>query len=475
MQLIWIGVLVVSFFLSSPLFAFPGRFGVSPDNATELLLSTLRSGKEKILVNIYQFENEVIAHELIQQILRGVTVQLLVEGTPVGNLSPEGKKVISQLIKAMRASKNTKNRLWLMTGEKNNGKRRYRWNHAKYVVVDGKTLFVSSENFSDSGHPQVGQIGNRGWGVVVESPELAWKVKKIFEEDTVSEFKDLVEFFPGQFFRNRTSAHSSIEESRIIFNFSPIARPRQCSRTAARVIPAVPEEAGEIRSAKIISAPGALKSLQEFIRSAKKELMVEQMSLPSVWRDLEQRTWRSPLVNEMIAAADRGVQVRVLLNDERVFSNSLSALSSSGQGAGDEKLKPNATTILFLREMAHCYQLPIAAEMVNVKKLQITYIHNKGLLVDGKRALVSSINGTQNSIVANRELALWLESDQAASYYGRVFDFDWENSQGNPFLLEATHLRIDQRDCPPRHESAEFRFSDFRNSLINGLNNRATD
>jgi phosphatidylserine/phosphatidylglycerophosphate/cardiolipin synthase-like enzyme len=52
-------------------------------------------------------------------------------------------------------------------------------------------------------------------------------------------------------------------------------------------------------------------------------------------------------------------------------------------------------------------------------------IHNKGLVIDGGKVLVSSINWNENSIMNNREIGLIIEGE-AAAYYGEVFNYDWE-------------------------------------------------
>ncbi|MFH1263821.1 MAG: phospholipase D-like domain-containing protein, partial [Pseudomonadota bacterium] len=55
-------------------------------------------------------------------------------------------------------------------------------------------------------------------------------------------------------------------------------------------------------------------------------------------------------------------------------------------------------------------------------------IHNKGFLADDRFALVSSINGTQNSVMNNRELGILLDSPDAAQYFKMAFNADWNVS-----------------------------------------------
>ena len=56
----------------------------------------------------------------------------------------------------------------------------------------------------------------------------------------------------------------------------------------------------------------------------------------------------------------------------------------------------------------------------------ILKLHNKGFIIDEELVLISSINWNYNSPTNNREAGLLLESKEAAEYYTRVFNYDWE-------------------------------------------------
>jgi phosphatidylserine/phosphatidylglycerophosphate/cardiolipin synthase-like enzyme len=55
-----------------------------------------------------------------------------------------------------------------------------------------------------------------------------------------------------------------------------------------------------------------------------------------------------------------------------------------------------------------------------------THNHNKGIVVDGKVAVVSSTNWSDNSIAAAREAGVILRDKSVAEYFQKVFDVDWE-------------------------------------------------
>jgi Phosphatidylserine/phosphatidylglycerophosphate/cardiolipin synthases and related enzymes len=54
-----------------------------------------------------------------------------------------------------------------------------------------------------------------------------------------------------------------------------------------------------------------------------------------------------------------------------------------------------------------------------------THLHNKGVVIDRKRVVVSSTNWSENSIARAREAGVPIECPEVASYFADVFDFDW--------------------------------------------------
>src|SRR3972149_4375336 len=48
-------------------------------------------------------------------------------------------------------------------------KRPFRYNHAKYVIVDSSSVYVSSENFNPTGYGAPNEIGNRGWSILIHN------------------------------------------------------------------------------------------------------------------------------------------------------------------------------------------------------------------------------------------------------------------------------------------------------------------
>jgi phosphatidylserine/phosphatidylglycerophosphate/cardiolipin synthase-like enzyme len=431
----------LAFIVSIPAFAVPAEFGLSPDNSRDLLLSTIGSAKSSILLNVYEFKSEGIADAVVNKIKSGVSVQVLVEGNPVGKLAPDTHDNLEKIQKAMASSKaRGKNKLFIMMQTSKKQPRRYRYDHAKYVVVDGKRVLVTSENFSDSGQAEAGKVGNRGWITVLEDSSLAQELRDIFETDTDTSSNDILDIGAADAVPNTFRLATLPEQPITLVANMGVTKAAGSKRT----VPTIASAQGDVQNTHLVTSPDSLKPLVSMIDSARSRVDLEFMSLPSKWREPgASAPDYSPLIRSLVSASKRGAKVRVLLNDDKVFGGGGASANDSGddnlfltlQKVGNiVNLAPFATkntnqdTVDYLNELAECDNLSLEARIVDIQQLEITYIHNKGILVDDDQVLVSSINGTRNSIMNNREVGVQLTSKPASKYYSGAFNFDWAQS-----------------------------------------------
>lgn len=405
--------LLVSFAvsLSSPqLFAdgIDAKFGLSPDNSLNLFLSTLDTAKEngQILINTYFFTHPDMVTKLKELIKdRGVSVEMLIEGEPMGkgvlhsSMSKESVKALNEIQQEMDARDPTgdRNHIWIMQTP-NRGERRYVYDHAKYLVVDSDRVLVSSENFVQSAFPTSGNRGNRGWQVVLEDLDLAKKFRDMFKEDSSLSYGDVIDL------NGYKSKHPDLP------SFPP--RP-----PVKRDQPSLPLGEGSVDKATLITAPdNALDELPKLIERATKRLDVEENDLPKTWGYKETKV-ENPLVTAIIQAAQSSVQVRVLLH-----------FSPPPADAKEARKSGNQITVEYLQHVARCKKWTnLHARLIHLDATGFLVVHNKGIIVDDE-VLVSSINGTENSVKNNRETGVLLESRDAAKYYGKAFDDDWKSS-----------------------------------------------
>jgi phosphatidylserine/phosphatidylglycerophosphate/cardiolipin synthase-like enzyme len=74
-------------------------------------------------------------------------------------------------------------------------------------------------------------------------------------------------------------------------------------------------------------------------------------------------------------------------------------------------------------------KLTLEARLANLEANNIEKIHNKGVIADRRKVLVSSINWNDNSPRFNRETGVIIEHQGVGDYFSRVFDDDWVVSE----------------------------------------------
>jgi hypothetical protein len=142
---------------------------------------------------------------------------------------------------------------------------------------------------------------------------------------------------------------------------------------------------------------------------------VEQLDEPPHWGDSTSNAIADPnlRLEALIAAAGRGVKVRLLL--DRRFDDPTKATSNTATVQYIEALRAVSPTL----------HDNLAARLGDPAMYGI---HNKMFLVDvGGQKFVhaGSLNGTETSNKANREVALQVESSAAYDYLLTMFEYDW--------------------------------------------------
>jgi phosphatidylserine/phosphatidylglycerophosphate/cardiolipin synthase-like enzyme len=249
---------------------------------------------------------------------------------------------------------------------------RYRFHHAKYAVVDGRAL-VTTENWKPVG---VGGNGSRGWGVVTGQPRVVSGLVATFRAD--AGWRDAR---PWEAVR---AGREFVDGERADGSYPARFEPARLSVERTRLL---------------VAPDNAEREVVAAIAGAEESLAVEQVSLGSR---------HQPFVRATLRAARRGVRVRVLL---------------SGAWYARED---NERLVAWLNERAARENLPLSARVADPRR-RFAKIHAKGLVVDGERALLGSLNWNNNSARHNREVVVVLDGE-AAGYYRRVFDADWRAS-----------------------------------------------
>jgi cardiolipin synthase len=112
---------------------------VSPDCSFPVLQEELNNAASTLYINLYEFDNPYLMDSIVDALERGVNVKVLLEGSPVGGITDEE---------------------WYIAGTiaERGGEVRLSTdpfiNHAKYAVLDNRTLIVMTENWKTTGSYQ---------------------------------------------------------------------------------------------------------------------------------------------------------------------------------------------------------------------------------------------------------------------------------------------------------------------------------
>ncbi len=238
---------------------------VLPD-APGVAVETLRGADERVLLAGYTFADERVRRALVAATRRGVGVQVLVDGAPVGGLPRTMARELDRL-----SAEGIEVRV---VGGPH---ARYDFHHAKYAVVDDAAL-VMTENWKPAG---TGGRSSRGWGVRLQNEETARALAATFRADF--EGRDALPW--REFRRGR--------------GFEPGDRSNATYPTRFE-----PEEVG-VRGISVLVAPdNAERGVIERIDAADETVSVVQVSLGGP---------TGPFATALLRAARRGVRVRLLL------------------------------------------------------------------------------------------------------------------------------------------------------------------
>jgi cardiolipin synthase len=345
---------------------------VSPDSSLGILERAISGARQEILVNAYELTHSGIGDLLIAAHQRGVSVLVLLEGGPVGGISPDEEAVCAAL--------NRSGIPLLSMTTTPAAHARYRYNHAKYLVIDGERLFISTENFGVHGYPPPGYRGNRGWGALIEDPGVAGYFRDVFSADIHG--GDVVPYAPA----SRQTSIPSLYPYQVQFPSLQV--------TGVRVTP--------------ILSPDTSREVLSLLARAGERIEIEQASIRNTSGDQ-----LDPFLSAAVNASRRKVAVRILLDGSRY---------------NDEGPADNNEMVDLVNALARREGLPISARIMDPVPANLEAIHTKGVVVDGRFVLISSINWNGNSPNFNREAGVILENPALGGYFSSVFEEDWNRA-----------------------------------------------
>lgn len=376
---------------------------IAPDNAYAALVAAIGRARESIKIETHTFENIALVQPLIAARQRGVAVTILLEGGPPGGIADEQRYICQRLEAAGGAC-------WFMVNrEKQAIYDRYGYMHAKFMLIDGRIAVIGSENLSPNSLPaddkRDGTVGRRGVYLMTTAVGVVARLEAIFAADfNPARFRDIVRY-----------SESDPELGPPPPDFVPLVPTVGTTYTVRFPEAAVFQGSFAF---EVVQAPeNSLRDVDGLLglvgRAGKGDtVLVQQLAERPYWGPLTSNPEAdpNPRLEAYIAAARRGARVRLLLDS--VYDDATSLAS-------------NQATCAAVRAIATAEALDLDCARANPTGLGI---HNKMVLieVDGRGyAHVGSLNGTEQSNKANREVALQVQSDAVHALLATLFAGDW--------------------------------------------------
>ncbi len=409
--------------------------GIAPDNAFNVVSTTLMSARRTISAELYTLTHPDLMRILAQKAEEGVAVTVLLAGNPVGvganSVEWNTELYACQMLEASGGA------CWFMIHRPDDYRyARYAYLHAKMILVDDTWLAVSTQNLTPSGLPSRRAAprtsGSRGVVLVTDASPLVQRAATIFSLDLdPAHHNDLVRW-------NTMYSDTYGVPDPALVDLHPPAGVTYTIRFADPLV-----SKGEFVFELFTAPEAALRQSDALIGLIKRagpgdEIYVEQMYEQVNWsEDSEEDQAPNLRLEAYIEAARRGARVRVLLNGHPF-----------AEGANVHI--DNAQTVAYLNDVAAHEGIDLHAAIGDPTG---DGIHNKMVLVkfgNGDSYVhLGSINGSEASNKINREVALQVRTTEVYSYLQTAFACDW-------YLANPVYLPLILRQYTPPPPPADY-------------------
>jgi phosphatidylserine/phosphatidylglycerophosphate/cardiolipin synthase-like enzyme len=409
----------------------------TPDCAFFVTKQRIEAAERSVLIGIYDFTAKHMRDLLIETVSRGVSVTLMLDCN--FNNSPTStsaeKSIFNELaeagVRCVRAP------------SCQGGTRRFfKVAHEKVIVIDDIWTLVQSGNYTNNSLPfNLGdgvntanfRTGNRDMGVAIKSAEVAAFFSRIVNgdiqlelggEEAAPESSELATTLPPLFQRATEAVPFDLFPSE---KFNP-----------AETVGVLP----------VLTPDNYMNVVPQLLASATRSIVIEQQYI----RDFT-LSWNGSirkLIDSIRSAREQHPDLKVRIIVAPPFDSD----NTDDRNQLRRELDALATVGLF--ENTHVRLL---------NKDQLTHCHNKLIIVDGNKTLISSQNWSEPAVTINREAGVIMNHTGIASYFEKVFNEDWENAWQS--LTEARDTELFMLDNPaPENvrevlQSGEFRLVDW--------------
>jgi hypothetical protein len=382
----------------------------SPDDGYTVLSSFLKQTKKQMTIGMYDFTSGDLLNDVIGTIKPDMNFTMVLDDPAKNETAVQTDPQTRSAILANDSGAAINWALDNMSPEVTGEIYPYAY-HIKVVVSDQSSFWLSSGNFNVSNQPNFAandpkrgsfQTSDRDWHVIVEHKGLAQVFEKYIEHDfTVA----------GNFQANGAQLASKQTQLAIA------KTQRQSLNAAMKQLHAIAKTAAAPGKVPFTNAPSTKGKHQEF---ANAQVTIQPLLTPDPGQNT---TMYVEHVLHLIQSAETSIFIQMqYITPPPKAANGFSLLL---QALGDAFAKG-----LDVRIIVSEYQKDAATEQLSEWKLDQVLrkqnrVHNKGIIVDGKRVLVSSQNWSSDGVLSNRDAGVIIENGQIAEFFQEIFMDDW--------------------------------------------------
>jgi phosphatidylserine/phosphatidylglycerophosphate/cardiolipin synthase-like enzyme len=367
----------------------------SPDAGWPQLQGFLKGVEQELVVGMYDFTS---AH-VLQAVKTAMATKKLSITLDHPAKNPTADQTDEETVSDLQEAVEDFESAWALT---NADKLAPEWiypnaYHIKVAVADGKRFWLSSGNWNNSNQPEfdpkeadaakIFKKSDRDWHVICDSSTLAGVFRAYLMHDL-------------QVASEAESSHA--DTNALLAAVVPAAEPEVPevaeARAAAKEFFAPKTVKGTFRVQPLLTPDNYHEHVLALIQSAKKTFKMQTQYIhPS---DQPGDEAHQALIKAVVDADARGVKVQLITSE-------FQAQHKQGQTDWLEKALDAGIPAATLRIQDN--------------------VHNKGIVVDGKVAMVSSQNWSADGTLRNRDAGLIIFDPGVASYFEAIFDHDWEH------------------------------------------------
>ena len=339
--------------------------GVSPDCSYRLVKAALEAAEHNISFYIYNISAPYLLDLLRDAKARGVRIRVMYD---VRDSGADEQQALSNLGVEIKPAPST------------DGRKVFSVCHQKFAVIDNATIVLGSANWVDSGIPKIAEPGkfkkaNREWIIRIDDRPLATWFQSLFDAD----------WNIPVFARAAAWAEEPVP--------GPALLPARADKPGEPFQVQSFDLAQPVKVTPVLSPNNYYSTIRRLILDAQTSIDIEQQYI------IRGGSKIYGLLSALRKRKADGIHIRIIASP--TFK---------------EKWEKSVKSVTY-------YGLLDCLRAMNLH--YFTHLHNKGILVDRQKVLVSSTNWSNSSITKAREAGVLIESPDVAEYYAQVFDLDW--------------------------------------------------